>query len=231
MSTDASDDPLWYKDAVIYQLHVRSFFDQNDDGVGDFAGLDVEARLHRAARRQRDLAAAVLSLADARRRLRHRRLSGHQSRLRHAARFPGVRARGARTRPQDHHRARRQSHFRPASVVPGGAHGAARLGRSASSTSGAIPTSAFPRRASSSPTPSSRTGPGIRSPSQYYWHRFFSHQPDLNHNNPAVVNAVIQRHAALARSRRRRLAARRDSLSLRARRHERTRTCRRRTPS
>ena len=26
---------------------------------------------------------------------------------------------------------------------------------------------------------------------QYYWHRFFSHQPDLNHNNPAVVDAVI----------------------------------------
>ncbi len=27
---------------------------------------------------------------------------------------------------------------------------------------------------------------------QYYWHRFFSHQPDLNHNNPEVVEAVIQ---------------------------------------
>ena len=33
------DDPLWYKDAVIYQLHVKSFFDSNNDGVGDFAGL------------------------------------------------------------------------------------------------------------------------------------------------------------------------------------------------
>src|SRR5579875_1024501 len=33
------DDPLWYKDAVIYQLHVKSFFDGNNDGVGDFAGL------------------------------------------------------------------------------------------------------------------------------------------------------------------------------------------------
>jgi maltose alpha-D-glucosyltransferase/alpha-amylase len=32
-------DPLWYKDAVIYQLHLKSFFDANDDGVGDFAGL------------------------------------------------------------------------------------------------------------------------------------------------------------------------------------------------
>ncbi len=34
-----SNDPLWYKDAVIYQLHVKSFFDSNNDGVGDFAGL------------------------------------------------------------------------------------------------------------------------------------------------------------------------------------------------
>src|SRR5690606_28563362 len=32
-------DPLWYKDAIIYQIHVRSFFDSNDDGVGDFRGL------------------------------------------------------------------------------------------------------------------------------------------------------------------------------------------------
>ena len=29
----------WYKDALIYQLHVRAFFDANDDGVGDFRGL------------------------------------------------------------------------------------------------------------------------------------------------------------------------------------------------
>ncbi|GGY76944.1 maltose alpha-D-glucosyltransferase [Marinobacter zhanjiangensis] len=33
------NDPLWYKDAVIYQLHVKSFFDANDDGIGDFQGL------------------------------------------------------------------------------------------------------------------------------------------------------------------------------------------------
>src|SRR5918997_3540602 len=32
-------DPLWYKDAIIYQLHVKSFFDANNDGIGDFAGL------------------------------------------------------------------------------------------------------------------------------------------------------------------------------------------------
>ena len=32
-------DPHWYKDAVIYQLHVKSFFDSNNDGIGDFPGL------------------------------------------------------------------------------------------------------------------------------------------------------------------------------------------------
>ena len=32
-------DPLWYKDAVIYQLHVKSFFDSDNDGIGDFQGL------------------------------------------------------------------------------------------------------------------------------------------------------------------------------------------------
>ena len=36
------DDPLWYKDAVIYQLHVKSFFDANNDGIGDFAGLHAK---------------------------------------------------------------------------------------------------------------------------------------------------------------------------------------------
>jgi maltose alpha-D-glucosyltransferase / alpha-amylase len=35
-------DPLWYKDAVIYQLHVKSFFDGNNDGIGDFAGLNAK---------------------------------------------------------------------------------------------------------------------------------------------------------------------------------------------
>jgi maltose alpha-D-glucosyltransferase / alpha-amylase len=33
------DDPLWYKDAIIYELHVRAFQDSDDDGIGDFRGL------------------------------------------------------------------------------------------------------------------------------------------------------------------------------------------------
>jgi maltose alpha-D-glucosyltransferase/alpha-amylase len=31
--------PLWYKDAIIYQIHVRAFYDSNGDGIGDFRGL------------------------------------------------------------------------------------------------------------------------------------------------------------------------------------------------
>src|SRR5689334_5176684 len=35
----SANDPLWYKDAIIYQLHVKAFRDSNADGFGDFPGL------------------------------------------------------------------------------------------------------------------------------------------------------------------------------------------------
>jgi maltose alpha-D-glucosyltransferase / alpha-amylase len=35
----SAGDPLWYKDAIIYALHVRAFKDSNGDGIGDFPGL------------------------------------------------------------------------------------------------------------------------------------------------------------------------------------------------
>ena len=34
------EDLLWYKDAIIYQVHVRTFYDSNGDGIGDFPGLE-----------------------------------------------------------------------------------------------------------------------------------------------------------------------------------------------
>ena len=38
------DPPLndklhWYKDAIIYELHIKAFRDGNGDGIGDFTGL------------------------------------------------------------------------------------------------------------------------------------------------------------------------------------------------
>ncbi len=38
MGSVLSQDPTWYKDAVIYELRARSYFDANDDGLGDFLG-------------------------------------------------------------------------------------------------------------------------------------------------------------------------------------------------
>ncbi len=39
MAIHSKEDSLWFKDAVLYELSVRSFFDSNGDGIGDFKGL------------------------------------------------------------------------------------------------------------------------------------------------------------------------------------------------
>ncbi len=39
IATGTKPDPLWYKDAIVYELHVKTFFDGNCDGIGDFSGL------------------------------------------------------------------------------------------------------------------------------------------------------------------------------------------------
>ena len=40
MNSNSNKDALWYKDAIIYQVHVRAFHDGNGDGIGDFLGLE-----------------------------------------------------------------------------------------------------------------------------------------------------------------------------------------------
>src|SRR5882672_3252284 len=37
--TQTSVDPLWYKDAIIYEMHVKTFCDSDGDGMGDFRGV------------------------------------------------------------------------------------------------------------------------------------------------------------------------------------------------
>jgi maltose alpha-D-glucosyltransferase / alpha-amylase len=39
MPLRAEKNPLWFKDAIIYEVHIRSFYDSNGDGIGDFRGL------------------------------------------------------------------------------------------------------------------------------------------------------------------------------------------------
>ncbi len=57
------EDALWYKDAIIYQVHVKSFFDSDNDGVGDFTRTHRKAGLRQGPWRQRNLGHALLSVA------------------------------------------------------------------------------------------------------------------------------------------------------------------------
>ena len=132
----APDDPLWYKDAVIYEVHVRAFFDSNDDGIGDFRGLTASSTTSRISAstpsgccrsiRRRGATTATTSPTTA-------------TSIRTTARAPtsAASSRGAPARAARHHRAGHQPHLRPASVVPGRAARAAGLAASAISTSGA----------------------------------------------------------------------------------------------
>ena len=158
----SSDDDLWYKDAIIYQLHVKAFADSNSDGIGDFGGPDREAGLPAGSRRHGAVADAVLSVARPRRRLRHRRLRRDQSRLRHHEGFPPLHHRGEAAGPARHHRT--GASITPRTSIRGfAARGAAnRIQARATGTSGATPTRNTPARGSSSPTSRNRTGPGIR---------------------------------------------------------------------
>ena len=69
----SATDPLWYKDAIIYELHVRAFATATATASATSPACS-QARLPAGPRRHLPLAAAVLPLAPARRRLRHRRL-------------------------------------------------------------------------------------------------------------------------------------------------------------
>ena len=157
------DDPQWYRDAVIYQLHVKSFFDSNDDGVGDFAGL--LQKLDYIA----ELGVDTLWLLPfypsprKRRRLRHRRLPRRPPGLRHACTTRGAScARRMRAGLQRHHRAGHQPHQRPAPLVPARPHRPARLVAPQLLRLVRRPTRSTRTRASSSSTPRSPTGPGTR---------------------------------------------------------------------
>ena len=159
-----ADDPLWYKDAIIYQLHVKAFRDSNGDGIGDFPGL-TESLDYIA-----DLGVNTVWL-----------LPFYPSPLRDdgydIADYHGVHphygtradfrhfVREAHRRSASrHHRAGHQPHVRPAPVVPGRARGAAGLRQARLLRVERHRHASGPRRASSSPTPRSRTGPGTRWP-------------------------------------------------------------------
>ncbi|RQH05679.1 maltose alpha-D-glucosyltransferase [Paraburkholderia dinghuensis] len=186
-----SDDPLWYKDAVIYQVHVKSFYDANNDGVGDFpgllakldyiAGLGVTAiwllPFYPSPRRDDGY-----DIAD------YRNVHPDYGQLADVRRFiQEAHARGIRVitelvinHTSDQHpwfqRARRSR--------PGSNH------RNYYVWSDTDAKYAGTRIIFIDTEPSNWTHDPVAG--AYYWHRFYSHQPDLNFDNPAVLREVLQ---------------------------------------
>ena len=125
----SAPNPHWYKDAIIYEARVRSFFDSNGDGYGDFRGLASKLDY------LQDLGVTALWL-----------LPFYPSPMRDdgydiadytdvhpevgtLADFELFLDAGARARHPRHHRAGPQPHLRPAPVVQARAPRAARIGR------------------------------------------------------------------------------------------------------
>ena len=219
MRPSGSLDPLWYKDAVIYELPVKSFCDANGDGVGDFAGLSSQLDYLQT------LGVTCLWL-----------LPFFPSPLRDdgydiadyvnvhpscgtlddfKAFLDGAHGRGLRVVIElvMNHTSDQHPWFQRARRAPAGSPERDYYVWS--------DTEQRYRDARIIFTDSERSNwtwdPVAEA---YYWHRFFHHQPDLNYDNPAVVARDAGRARLLARSRRRRLPPRRRAVPGRARRNE-----------
>ncbi|WP_407669565.1 maltose alpha-D-glucosyltransferase [Paraburkholderia heleia] len=186
-----SDDPLWYKDAIIYQVHVKSFFDSNNDGVGDFpgllakldyiAGLGVTAiwllPFYPSPRRDDGY-----DIAD------YRNVHPDYGQLADVRRFiQEAHARGMRviTELVINHTSDQHPWFQRARrAKPGSNH------RNYYVWSDTDQKYLGTRIIFIDTEPSNWTHDPVAG--AYYWHRFYSHQPDLNFDNPAVLREVLQ---------------------------------------
>ncbi len=188
---EREQDPLWYKDAVVYQLHIKAFFDSNDDGIGDFHGLTEKLDYIK------DLGVNAIWL-----------LPFYPSPLRDdgydVADYHNVNPLyGTRS---DFQRFVGEAHRRGLRVI---------TELIVNHTSDQHPWFQAARRAPHgskkrdyyvwSDTPDKYKGTRViftdteksnwtwdEVANAYYWHRFFSHQPDLNFDNPQVLKAIYR---------------------------------------
>src|SRR5262245_3364628 len=181
----------WYKDAVIYEAHVRAFFDSNNDGIGDFAGLTSKLDYLQS------LGINALWL-----------LPFYPSPLRDdgydIADYEGIHPSYGTI--QDFERFMDEAHMRGIRVI---------TELVVNHTSDQHPWFQAARRApAGSPerefyvwSETKQKYQGVRiiftdtetsnwswddTAKAYYWHRFFHHQPDLNFDNPRVLEAVLK---------------------------------------
>ncbi len=184
-------DRFWYKDAVIYQLHIKAFFDSNDDGIGDFAGLTEKLDY------VKDLGVNTIWL-----------LPFYPSPLRDdgydVADYRNVHpSYGTRA---DFQGFVREAHRRDLRVITelivnhtSDEHPwfqAARRAPKGSSKRDFYVWSDDPEKYSGTRiifTDTEKSNWAWDDVAKaYYWHRFFSHQPDLNFDNPQVRKAIFR---------------------------------------
>ena len=185
-----NDDPLWYKDAIIYELHVKAFFDGNDDGVGDFRGLLQKLDYLQSLgvtciwllpfypSPQRD---DGYDIAD------YRNVHPGYGTLRDFRDFVReAHARGMRvlTELVINHTSDQHPWFQRARRAPAGSKARDWYVWSKSDQKYADTRIIFTDTEASNWTWDAEA-------QAYYWHRFFSHQPDLNFQNPQVVKSVV----------------------------------------
>ena len=189
MVTD-TDDPTWYKDAVIYQLHVKAFFDGNDDGIGDFKGL-----LERLDYIQNLGVTAVWLLPFYPSPLRddgydisdYRAVHpsyGTMSDVRKFIREVHHRGMKVITELVVNHTSDQHPWFQRARRAPAGSSH-----RNYYVWSDTDQRYAGTRIIFSDTEKSNWTWDPVAG--AYFWHRFYSHQPDLNFENPAVARAIL----------------------------------------
>ena len=219
-SDERVSDQLWYKDAIIYQLHLKSFFDSNDDGIGDFPGIDFQARLYRRI-------SALMLCGCCHSTRRHYWMTDMTSKttgtfIPTTARSPTSANSCARlthagirviTELVVNHTSDQHPWFQRARKAKPGSPWRNFYVWSDTDQKYAGTRIIFVDSERSNWTWDPVAG-------AYYWHRFYSHQPDLNFDNPQVLKAVLSVMRFWLQTRGRRFAARRSAISRRTRRHE-----------
>ncbi|MBI1212196.1 MAG: maltose alpha-D-glucosyltransferase [Alphaproteobacteria bacterium] len=183
-------EPRWYKDAVVYEAHVKAFFDSDGDGVGDFAGLTQKLDY------LQDLGVTALwllpfypsplrddgyDIAD------YREIHpsyGSMRDFKHFTRQAHDRNIKVITELVINHTSDQHPWFQRARQAPSGSAYRDWYVWSDNDTRFNGTRIIF----TDTETSNWAWDPVAKA---YYWHRFFSHQPDLNFDNPQVVKAVI----------------------------------------
>ncbi len=192
MPTAALDGgELWYKDAIIYQLHVKAFADSNNDGIGDFAGLTEKLDY------LQDLGVTTLwllpfypspgrddgyDIAD------YGAINPDFGTMKDFRRFiVEAKRRGLRviTELVINHTSDQHDWFKRARRSDPKSSARNWYVWSDTDQKYAGTRIIFTDTEKSNWTWDPEAG-------QFYWHRFFSHQPDLNFDNPRVVSAIVQ---------------------------------------